>query len=229
MPSSPDTEPTTTLGAQLAAFQQQFRERAGAATVDLYAAEQQRVDALVASRRVARVGEVVEPFVLPSATGDKVSLEALLSDGPAVLVFYRGAWCPYCNLTLRAYQAELLPGLAERGVAMVALSPERPDAALSVAEKHELAFPVLSDVGLSVAEALGLVVDVGEEVHQGWVRNGLVDLAAHNADGRVVLPIPTVVLLDRDRRIHFIDAHPDYTTRTEPAAVLAAVDALGAR
>ena len=96
---------------------------------------------------VVAVGDKLADFTLPDANGRPVSLGELVADGPAVIVFYRGGWCPYCNLALRAYQAELLPQLDRFGARLVAISPQGPEKSLRTKEKAELAFTVLSDAG----------------------------------------------------------------------------------
>jgi peroxiredoxin len=101
------------------------------------------------------VGEEAPDFTLPDAQGRAVSLRERLSNGPVVLVFYRGEWCPYCNTYLRALQAKL-PEIASRGASLIAISPQSPDHSLSITEKAELAFDVLSDVDQQVIRAYQL-------------------------------------------------------------------------
>ncbi len=101
-------------------------------------------------------GQPIEDFTLPDATGSPVSLSEVVAEGPAVIVFYRGGWCPYCNLALRTYEAELLPELARHSARLIAISPQRPDQSLSTAEKANLSFTVLSDPGASLARTLGI-------------------------------------------------------------------------
>ena len=170
--------------------------------------------------KFAGVGATVDGFTLPDADGSGVSLDELTADGPAVLVFYRGQWCPYCNLTLRAYQAEVVPELEKHGARMAAISPQLPDGSVAVKESNELGFPVLSDVGNVVARAFGLTFTVGEDVRPTMIKIGA-DLEKHNGDWE--LAHPAVVVVDSDRTIRFVDVHPDYTTRTEPDRILAAL------
>jgi peroxiredoxin len=170
------------------------------------------------------VGTILQDVPLIDVAGGPVQLSAVL-DRPAVLVLYRGAWCPFCNSALRAYQQELVPELAERDVALVAVSPQRPDGSLSMREKNELTFTVLSDPGNQVATALGVLTGPSPEARAAQLELGL-DLEAVNADGTAVLPMPTVVILDGDRTIRWIDVHPNYGTRTTPGDILAALDTL---
>lgn len=123
------------------------------------------------------VGDSLESFTLSDANGAPVSLDDLVEAGPAVIVFYRGGWCPYCNLALRTYQRELLPELAAYDARLVAISPQSPDQSLSTVEKAELAFTVLSDPGSRVAEKFGIVFQEADDVLVAQRKLGL-DLAA---------------------------------------------------
>jgi peroxiredoxin len=158
--------------------------------------------------------------------GAATTLEAVTGGGMSVLVFYRGSWCPYCNIALSAYQTELLPRLAERGIPLVAISPEKPDGSLTMQEKNSLTFAVVSDPGNGIAGRLGILMrPSGEAVRTAELQAG-VDLASLNADGTRSLPMPATVILDRNRTVRWIDVHPDYSTRTEPWQLIAALDHL---
>ena len=167
-------------------------------------------------------GDLLQDFTLPDATGKDVSLSQLVADGPAVLVFYRGGWCPYCNLALHQYQAELVPQLSRFNARMAAISPQTPDESLSTAEKHALQFSVLSDASARVARQLGVTFQPAEDVLEAQRALGL-DIREGNAEGATELPMPTVLVVDRDRVVRFTDAHPDYTSRTEVQAIISAL------
>jgi peroxiredoxin len=168
------------------------------------------------------VGDTLESFTLSDATNELVTLDQLVETGPAVIVFYRGGWCPYCNLALRTYQNELLPELAAFGARLVAISPQLPDQSLSTTEKIGLEFTVLSDPGNRVAKSIGIVFQQADEVLDAQRKLGL-DLAKVNAEGSTELPRPTVLIVDGDRTVRFVDVQPDYTARTEVADILAAL------
>ncbi len=163
---------------------------------------------------VIKVGDVLEPFSLGDATGHAVSLDQLIEHGPAVVVFYRGGWCPYCNLALRTYQQELLPQLEAFDARLVAISPQSPDESLSTLEKIGLEFAVLSDRGARLADHIGIAFEQADDVLAAQRDLGL-DLAKVNAEGAVRLPRPTVLIVDQDRIVRFVDVQPDYTARTE--------------
>lgn len=175
--------------------------------------------------KFARPGSEVADFTLPGADGEGVSLGSLVADGPAVLVFYRGEWCPYCNLTLRTYQQEVLPELAKHGATLAAISPQTADGSLSAKEKNELEFAVLSDVGNVVSRQLGLTFRVSDPVREAMSSLGA-DLGQVNGTGEWELAYPAVVVVGRDRVIRYADVHPDYTTRTEPSQILDALKSL---
>jgi len=168
------------------------------------------------------VGDAAPMFTLPDATGRPVVLADLLAGGPVIVSFYRGGWCPYCNLELRAWQ-ELLPDLTAAGVTLVAISPETPDFSLTTVERQGLGHPVLSDIGNVVAAAFGIVHSVDPAVKALYDRSGH-DLAARNAQpgDAVTLPLPATFLLDRDGQVRFAFVSADYTERAEPTGVLAA-------
>jgi len=163
-------------------------------------------------------------FELPDAAGRKIKLSTLLKDGPVVVIWYRGAWCPFCNIALRTYQAELVPALAERGFELIAISPQKPDGSLTSAESNELTYSVASDPGNHIATALGILTEPSPDSVAAQVTLG-VDLTEVNADGGKTLPMPTVVVVDAAGIIRWIDVHPNYTTRSEVSDILAAVDA----
>jgi peroxiredoxin len=170
-------------------------------------------------------GDTLDSFTLSDATGTSVSLDHLVESGPVVVVFYRGGWCPYCNLALRTYQQELLPELGAFGAQLVAISPQSPDQSLSTVEKAELDFTVLSDPGNRVARNIGIVFQQSDAVLEVQRKLGL-DLAQVNAEGSTELPRPTVLIVDKDRTVRFVDVQPDYTARTEVADILAGLSAL---
>jgi peroxiredoxin len=174
---------------------------------------------------VALVGTVLPDAELLDVHGTATTLSTAVGDGTSVLVFYRGAWCPYCNIALSVYQSQLLPLLAERGVRLVAVSPQKPDGSLSMQQKHALSFAVVSDPGNVIASSLGILTGPSEEARGAQLQLGL-DLASVNADGTVALPMPTTVIVDGARTVRWIDVHPDYSTRTEPQQVIDALDSL---
>lgn len=170
------------------------------------------------------VGAQAPRFTLPSATGDRVALDDLLAAGPVVLTFYRGAWCPYCNLALRALQQHH-DAITERGARLVAVSPQIPDESLSLAEKHALTFDVLSDIGADVAKQYGLAFDLSDELGDLYDRLGF-DLQRTNAGHGRTLPLPATYVIDRAGTVRWSFVETDYKLRAEPSEILEALDDL---
>ena len=215
-----------TLTDQLAALQQKSAEMA---PQDVRAKMRRAAEDLAASglaQSARGTGDAAPAFALPNARGKAVALGDLLADGPVVLSFYRGGWCPYCSLELRALQ-QALPEIEDLGARLVAVSPEVPDQSLTTAEKAELTFEVLSDVGNAVARDFGLVFALAEDLRPVYHSWGL-DIPAHNGDDRYEIPIPATYVIAADGTIveSFVEA--DYTKRMEPANVVAALKALKA-
>ena len=168
-----------------------------------------------------KVGDRIPNFTLPNAVGNSVELQSLLKNGPVVIAFYRGGWCPYCNLELRSLQ-KYLPQLQELRATLVAISPQTPDQSLSTTEKNELTFEVLSDVGNQVAKQLGLVFALPEELKPIYQEFGI-DLPHHNGDQTFELPIPATYVVASDGTIVHDFVNPDYTQRLDPEEILTAL------
>lgn len=154
-----------------------------------------------------------------------VSLRERLSAGPVVLVFYRGEWCPYCNIYLRAIQAAL-PEIAARGASLIAISPQSPDHSLSITEKAKLGFEVLSDVDQAVIRAYKVQFTVPADLQDLHVNVFHIDLRDHNADRGWQLPVPATFVIDRAGVVRAAHVSADYRTRMEPADIVAALDEL---
>ena len=171
--------------------------------------------------RALQAGSPAPDLTLPDALGRPVRLSTLWAQGPLVLIFYRGGWCPYCNLELRAWQQQL-PELRRLGAQLVAVSPQTPDHSLSTAEKNELAFPVLSDSALQAATGFGVAFEMPPDLIELYGLMGH-DLPVLNGNGRWVLPVPATYGIDRDGRIVYAHIEADYRERAEPRDVLLAM------
>jgi peroxiredoxin len=171
--------------------------------------------------RVLKTGDQAPDFTLPNAVGRPVSLENALSSGPVVVTFYRGHWCPYCSLQLRAYQ-QILPEIQRLGASMLAVSPQSPDKSQATLLKNFLQYEVLSDLRNVVARQFGLVYQVPEWVRSLYLSFGT-DLPAFNGDSSWELPIPGTFVVTKERRILLAYADSDPRDRLEPAAILEAL------
>jgi peroxiredoxin len=175
------------------------------------------------AERARKAGDVAPGFSLNDQDGRPVSSAALLAQGPLVLTFYRGVWCPYCNMELSAIQAAL-PEISARGARVVAISPQTQPNSRKSARQNQLTFPILSDVGGDVSAAFGLrfkLPDYLVELYKG-LKN---DLPAFNADPSWTLPMPARYVIGTDGVIAYADVNPDYTKRPD----LPVLDKLAAR
>lgn len=211
----------TSLSEQLAAYKAGFVQRAAPERVAMMEAATAGLRATGIESRALRVGALAPELTLPDALGRQIRLADLWQQGPLVLIFYRGGWCPYCNLELRAWQQHLA-ALERVGGQLVAVSPQTPDNSLSTAEKNELAFPVLSDSALQAATAFGLAFEMPPELIELYSSVGN-DLPVLNGNGRWVLPVPATYVMGRDGRIVFSHVESDYRERAEPLDVLSLI------
>jgi peroxiredoxin len=213
---------TTTIAEQVADHHRVSAGQLPAAIAEAFASEQRDLAAASEIPGVAQPGAKLPDGQLLDVAGQPASLAETLAGKPAVIVFYRGGWCPYCNIALRTYQAQLVPALDERGIRLIAISPQTPDGSLSTKETKELTFTVLSDPGNQVARQLGILTAPSDGTRAAQLQLGL-DLTEVNADGTTGLPMPAVIIADAAGTIRWIDVHRDYTTRTEPGQILQAI------
>jgi peroxiredoxin len=214
--------PTPTIAAQVAGYQRASAGQLPAEVAEAFAAEQRALAAKGELSCAAQPGTRLPDGDLLDVAGQPATLAQTLAGQPAVIVFYRGGWCPYCSIALRTYQAQLVPALDQRGIGLIAISPQTPDGSLSTKEAKELTFTVLSDPGNQLAGQLGILTAPSDGARAAQLQLGL-DLTQVNADGTTALPMPTVIIAGADGVIRWIDVHPDYTTMAEPGQVLQAV------
>ncbi len=170
------------------------------------------------ARGALATGNEAVDFTLLNVKGEMISSEALRRDGPIVLSFYRGGWCPYCNLELKALQG-VIDEIRALGASLIAISPQVPDASLSTAEKNELDFEVLSDVNSEVADQYRLTFSLDEELRPIY-KNWGADVAAVNDDPHWKLPLPATYVIDQDGKIIHSFVDEDYTLRLDPEEIL---------
>jgi peroxiredoxin len=219
------SEPTAHIYAERsAAFQAELARQVPAEMMAHLNAE---IAATVRSNpgaQALRAGSTAPTFTLPDVHGNQVSLATLLRNGPVVVAFYRGDWCPYCDLQLKAYQ-EILPRIRAAGASLVALSPQTPKYCNTTAEKRSLDFPLLSDASNKVAHSYGLVFKVSDGM-LALLRGFGIELSEYNGEPSAELPVPGAFVVARDGRIDFEYVNPDYRERLEPAAILRRLEQL---
>ena len=174
-----------------------------------------------------KVGDKVEPFTLLDVEGGELTLKSLTAKGPAVLVFFRFAGCPACNIALPYYERALQPTLKALGVPLVAVSPQVPDRLGEIRTRHDLSFKVASDKDNALGRRFG-VLYTADEASQAAQRAKGGFIGETTGTGTWELPQPTVVVIGRDQVVKFADVSPDWLARTEAEPVIAAVRALAA-
>jgi peroxiredoxin len=171
-----------------------------------------------------KVGTRAPDFTLNNAFGSPLTLSGQWQKGPVVLVFYRGAWCPFCNLHLRVLQ-QSVPAFSRYGAQLIAVTPQRPDKSAAQISKDGLPFEVLSDLDSTVMKAYGLYYELDPELVEVYVSHDL-DVAEYNGEGRNVLPVPGTFVIDTQGVIRAVHADVDYKERMEPEAILEALEGL---
>jgi peroxiredoxin len=214
-----------TIAAQVDAMWASRPPRPQGAPPNAYELDRARFLAEWDPARLLPVGSPISDVELVGPDGRALTLHSAIGDKTAVLVFYRGEWCPYCSIALRTYEQQLVPALQDFDAKLIAVSPQRPDGSLTASESNDLSFLVLSDPGNRLARLLGIVVTPSDDALELQRSRGL-DIAERNGDGTVELPMPTVAIVDAGRALRWVDVHPDYATRTEVADVLDALEAL---
>jgi len=169
-----------------------------------------------------KIGQKAPGFELPNAEGKSIVLKSLLEKGPVVITFYRGNWCPYCNLQLRALQARL-DDIYALGATLVAISPQVPDGSLTEDEISKMDFIVLSDQDAKVALQYGVAWQVPEFLAEHMRVDRKLDLEKVNNGNGNVLPIPATFILGQDGVVIWNYVNVDYRTRSEPEEIIEAL------
>ncbi|NIJ45015.1 peroxiredoxin [Wenyingzhuangia heitensis] len=204
------------LQPQLDAVKENFEAKADESVIKSYNNGVETVANSGILENAKNVGDKAPNFSLTNALGTSVTLDEYLKKGKVVLTWYRGGWCPYCNLTLRELQQEL-PNFKVNGATLIALTPELPDKSLSTSEKHNLEFEVLSDVGNKIAKEYGIVFKLNDDVAEN--HNKAFGLKKYNGDDSNELPLAATYIINQEGEITYAFLDAEYRNRAEPTEI----------
>ena len=191
----------------------------------LFSKIEELVNSGIAERTLTE-GDELPQINLPNAVGKSINVNSMLKEGPVVISFYRGAWCPYCNLELKALQ-QALPEIKALDAQLIAISPNTPDNSISSIEKHGLEFEVLTDAGNKIAKEFRLVFNLAEELRHIYKQFNF-DIPKYNGDESWELPIPATYIVNTDGKIVHAFVNADYTKRMEPTEIISKLKELTA-
>jgi len=207
------------LQDQLDAKKKAFEEKAPAEKIAEYNKGVKTVQDSGLMEKALKKGDTAPDFTLKNAVGKEVTLSKLLKNGPVVMTWYRGSWCPYCNIALQSYQQNL-PKIIAASAQFVALTPELPDHSLPTKKKHSLEFEVLTDLDNQVAEKFNIVFKMTP-----WVKQAMEDFAGlkkYNGQSydSGTLPLSATYIITPDRKIAYAFLDAEYRNRATPEMIL---------
>ncbi len=215
----PPLESLPSLAARTSAFYQQYLRKERPEVIALKAECQESINNSGIGERCLTEGDTMPPFCLPNAHGKLISTTDLLDKGPLVISFYRGSWCGFCSLEMKAMQ-EALPYIREAGGELLAISPDVSQGPAELIDTLGLDFELLSDRGGEVSRQFGLNYLMDSRLHGIYKDNFGIDIGAINEDPGWQLPITATYVVGRDHRILQAFTDPDHTVRLEPADIV---------
>ncbi len=213
------------LNAQLAALHAERVATWAPAALQINIDQRQRLVDEARPDDYVQVGDELDPFTLLNVEGGELTRDLLLADGPAVLVFFRFAGCPACNIALPYYARQLYPRLRELGVPLVAVSPQVPERLVEIKTRHALQLLVASDPDNTLGRRLGILYSFDEASRNAALAKGN-PIGDVTGTGTWELPQPTVVVIAGDGSVAFVEISPDWLVRTEAEPVLQVVEHL---
>ncbi|TMP02283.1 alkyl hydroperoxide reductase [Pseudoalteromonas sp. S3178] len=210
------------LKAQIDAYNVQKEAKLPADVLALMDTTNEELIAQHIKDNALQVGAKVDNFTLANHNGESIELNDLLNKGPVIISFYRGGWCPYCNLELKALN-DYLAQFKTQSAQLIAISPQLPDETLSTTQKNELEFDVLSDVSNKVAERFGLLFTLDERIQALYTQFGI-DFEHYYGDKSFKLPLPATYVINQEGVITYAFLNEDYTLRAEPIDIMAALE-----
>ena len=200
-------------------YQEGFKQKAPIEIQNIMLSATKKLQDQSISKNALKVGDTVKEFNLPNAVSKEISLsEVLKSNDFAIVSFYRGVWCTYCNLELKALQ-EKNEEFKALGAQLIAISPQSPDASMTTKEKNELEFEVLSDHNNLVAKEFGLVFSLAEELRPIYLSFNI-DIPLNNDEDSYEIPMPATYVINKNKEIIFSFINEDYTKRCEPQDII---------
>jgi peroxiredoxin len=206
------------LKFELSKVNENFMKVAPKDIIDLFKRQAEKLAHREIEKNALKVGDKLPDFELKNSIGEKINCYDLLSNGPLVISFYRGKWCPYCNLEIQAYQ-EALPEIRGLGAQLVGISPELPDNSMSLVEKYSLKYDILSDIENKLAGKFGLTYYVEEELQEAYKNLGI-DLVSSQGNNNYELPVPATYVVNSNGTIVLAFVDTDYTKRLDPSEVI---------
>lgn len=216
----PRTGASPSLQKQLDELKAKFAAATPADRQQVFADAMKQVATSGVMESALKVGAPAPDFTATDAKGETLHLADLLKNGPVVMTWYRGGWCPYCNIQLRSMQ-QALPEIAGAGATLVALTPEKPDSSLTTAEKNQLTFAVVSDTQLKIAHQYGVAYKLPESLREMF--KGRLELPEINGDDSWELPLAATYVIGTDGKVAYAFVDADYTRRAEPADIIEAI------
>jgi len=200
-------------------YQEGFKQKVPTQTQEIMLKATDALKNASISKNALKEGDIAKNFTLKNAKDEFVSTEKLLEENNFLVInFYRGLWCPYCNLELKALQG-INSELKELNAKLVAVSPQTPDASLSTKEKNELEFEVLSDTNNLIAKEYGLVFSLAQELRPIYESFGI-DIVGLNQEDSYELPMPATYVINKKGEVIYSFIDEDYTKRSEPQTIL---------
>ena len=210
------------LQEQLNGFKEQFKTQAPPGAFDAFARSTQELIESGQADQAIKAGDLAPEFVLKDQNGNDLALKDLLIKGPVVLTFYRGVWCPYCNIELKALQ-EVADDIKAKGATLLAVSMQGPADNRKSREENGLSFPILTDQNGELSDKLGIrwaLQDYVIKFHKMFK----VELPEIHGDGEWNLPMPARYVIDTDGTVAYAEINPDYTQRPEPSDLFPVLD-----
>jgi peroxiredoxin len=213
------------LQDKLDAFKAHFESKvASPEVVDIFHRTTAELIATGQAERSLKVGDIAPTFSLKTAEGQIVSSTEMLESGPLVVTFYRGVWCPYCNIDLQAIE-EVADQIRSLGAHLVSISMQTAANSLKSQRQNKLSYPILVDKGGKAADGFGIRFRLQDELIDAY-KGFNTDLPVINGEPSWTLPMPARYVIAQDGTIAYAEVSPDYTLRPDPSDIVEALQRL---